>query len=115
MSAEEGHNSVGFLTYGPYLELLQGQYKFTLRYNGSNPRSSPLGWWDVSSVAIDGPIATGELLSSDKTSTLEVKFEVPEQLAGSSFEMRTFWEGEGQLFVHSVSIEKMRLAIGSPQ
>lgn len=105
MSATEGNNSEGFLTFGPYIKLPSGQYKFTLSYDGFDPDDSSLGWWDISSG--DEPFATGEILSSDKTSAIEVEFKVVEALADSNFEMRTFWEGEGRLSVHSISIEKM--------
>lgn len=106
MSAAEGRNSEGFLTFGPYIKLSHGWYKFTLSYDGSDPDGN-LGWWDISSVSMDRPLATGEILSGSQPSTIEVEFEVVETLAESELEMRTYWEGEGQLSVHAISIEKI--------
>jgi arabinofuranosyltransferase len=44
---ESQGNQVGFLTYGPYVSLSKGHYKFELVYEGNNSNGSNCSTWDV--------------------------------------------------------------------
>jgi len=101
--ASEG-TATGFLTYGPYINLLRGKYSFLINYIAQQNSQIEAGRWDVvvtnngkSETLIQGNLIPGNNYISGN-------FEIIEN--SSVVEVRTYYEGSGFLSIESINIKR---------
>jgi Family of unknown function (DUF6311) len=100
----------GYLGYGPYIRTSEGRYRFRLRY-ASDAEGRQVGTWDV--MLNDPPrrppvqIAAGPLVgTAGKEHVIVGEFDVAH--SGRLLEIRTLANGEGDLRLNGLTIEKLR-------
>lgn len=113
----------GYLTFGPYVVLEPGKYRFAVDYSSAAPDRATVGKWDVvltrggkitvlDSGAIRGTQARG--------ARLQGIFSVDHGEAAPSMELRTLSHGGSVLQIHRLQIDKYvcdlcgRTAMGAP-
>ena len=95
-------DSPGFVTFGPYVPLNQGEYKVTIRYTSSSPASEQIGIFDVSSPE-EGDFGSATLGGSDgQVADVTLNFAVGR--TGSRWEFRSSWLGNGNFEVKSITL-----------
>lgn len=101
-------NVTGMLSYGPYVELLPGRYRFSIHYQGDAPPERVLGKWDVQymhSSTQFSEMASGMLIGTDgKPGLVGGILEVPIGHTGR-WEIRTVLNGQGDVQLISLDIE----------
>lgn len=109
VSSDKG---AGYLTFGPYIQLPEGDYRFEISYKSSKPRATIVGNWDVA-VSIDGKverICAGDLLGTDGQISYIIKeFVVSSKVANHKFEIRSYHNGLGKLEVDKLTVKKVAL------
>ncbi|HEV2610854.1 MAG TPA: DUF6311 domain-containing protein [Noviherbaspirillum sp.] len=102
-------SQVGYLSYGPYLFLERGKYRFTLRYASSMDLTAVVGNWDVvlkDSANMLRTIDAGALYGTlSGQGTVDGNFSVEDR--GQILEVRTFFLGKSDLRIKDLSIEKL--------
>lgn len=96
-------NPSGFLTYGPYVHLLEGAYQFELAYSASAPSSH----WDVSISSPTGQpviLQKGELEPA-KAGRVTNSFVLDQE---AFVEIRAFYGGIGELSVQDITLKRLR-------
>ncbi len=100
----ESRSPAGFLTFGPYVPLMKGDYSFEINYLGkSQDDSSSVGTWDViiwrsgKSEEIQRGLLTGT--GSDK---IMGSFSVNDGCPPVTLEIRTYYYGKGTLQVDNI-------------
>ncbi|MFZ4814284.1 MAG: hypothetical protein ACOYL5_07105 [Phototrophicaceae bacterium] len=99
-----GTGSAGNLTFGPYVPLPAGEYRFALEYSVEPADLVSVGSWDVA-YWVDGQFSTLSQgrLSLDPTQLTET-FVLPEV---GLVEVRTFYENVGTLTIESLTISRV--------
>lgn len=102
----------GFLSFGPYIPLKTGKYKATIDFMSSNNVKDDVGFWDVNVFSQDirehkTLVAMNIINTDNQPSTMETIFEVTPELNNAEFEIRTFFNGKGQLTLKSIMLEKL--------
>lgn len=101
-------SGAGFLTFGPYINLIKGQYEIDIIYSSNTPQSQSLGYWD--SIGVD---ALGQQIklgsdsitgTSGNKTTIHYTIELTQNL--EKVEFRTFFNGKYDLNVHQISIKQ---------
>ena len=101
-------NKSGFLSYGPYITLPSGRYRYAIVYASASEINSPVGRWDV--VQGNGNGGTREMAASTLTGTAgkiqRVEGILHTEDPHAPVEIRTFFTGGGDLQVMSISLER---------
>jgi hypothetical protein len=96
---------VGYITYGPYIELGPGTYEAVIFYQGEGENAAEIVWkWDViiSKPASFDVVKEGFLSADNKS--INVNFEIYKK---SIIEVRTFYNGKGCLSVHAIRLRRV--------
>jgi hypothetical protein len=100
-------NGSGFVTYGPYILLPQGNYSFEIEYAGAPSASAAdIGSWDVAA----GPVVleNGVLPSTDgNREMLRGSFTFPPRLVRDLVEIRTFVRPDARLTIHGIELKRI--------
>lgn len=96
----------GYLTFGPYVELLAGNYKFNILYESSQNNNIEVGFWDIA--------INQEVISQDKiygTNSKEInivgQFTIPESSNKNIVEIRNYYNGTGDLTIKNLTITRV--------
>lgn len=94
----------GFVTFGPYVRLIPGNYSFKIEYSSSNPSDQVAGRWDVAINKGQNMLSEGALQGTDGRN---------EQLAGeflitdtTETEIRTYLNRGSALTIDKISISR---------
>jgi hypothetical protein len=102
-------DSSGIVTYGPYIQLPQGNYSFAIEYTGaSSALPADIGDWDI--VAYSGLIVLEKGVlpgTNGNRGTFRGTFTVPPKYIKDFVEIRTFVRPDAQLTIHSIEIERI--------
>jgi hypothetical protein len=106
--AEEASKK-GFLTYGPYVELLIGDYYFEIHYYAkSNGEGKDVGKWDIithTSNEIEKESTKKGLIEGDGNNIVSGVFKI--RKIGRT-EIRTYYKGRGTLRIDKIKIDRIR-------
>ncbi len=109
--AIETVDSAGFITYGPYAALEPGLYQFKITYSSQSPSSQTIGYWDVVmqlSTSIK-ELKSGLIYGTDgELSYIEKTFSVSKENSNGKVEIRSFYNGIGDLTVKKLDINRVR-------
>ena len=95
----------GFLSFGPYATLPPGRYHYGIRYASHSSGSHTVGSWDIVAGAVN--IRSGTLRGTEqRIERIEGTFEMGG--SGTPVEIRTFFEGDGDLQVIGIALERIR-------
>ena len=100
----------GFLTYGPYIQLLKGNYKFDISYISSEKNTTVVGAWDVSftSSQRSKQLKKGNLMGTDNQQGHIIKsFTISEKDSNENIEIRNVYNGVGDLAIKSLTITRL--------
>ncbi len=107
-TASEGADPAGYLTYGPYVFLLEGEYALTLEYESSAGQgdAAQANRFDISYDLGRSAIAETNLPPSDTNNgRLQYRFIVDRELSmRKQFECRVWYTGSGALRVKRLAI-----------
>ncbi|HEY0294149.1 MAG TPA: hypothetical protein VGC69_02305 [Bordetella sp.] len=99
--ADDGKDKEGFLTYGPYAQILPGHYKVTLWYASDTDDN----WWDSTELRDNQIVVTskgGLPNTHGQMRKLELDFVRAESV--KNFELRTYFAGKGRMSVHRAAM-----------
>lgn len=101
----------GFLTYGPYVRLPNGSYRFEIKYISKESNGTIVGYWDVvSSTSMDiaqypkGPIYG----TKGKLNKIVREFTILSDSLDERIEIRNYYNGVGDLTIKSLTITKIK-------
>jgi hypothetical protein len=97
----------GFVTYGPYIYLPQGNYSFEIEYTGTAPASATdVGTWDVYTVR--GRLGMGALPNTHgNRGTYRGTLTWPSEYVRDLFEIRTFARPDAGVTIHGIEIKRI--------
>jgi hypothetical protein len=110
-------DSSGIVTYGPYVQLPQGNYSFAIEYTGTSLAAESLaaeslaadiGDWDV--VAYSSLIVLGKGVlpgTNGNRGTLRGTFTVPPKYIKDFVEIRTFVQPDARLTIHGIELKRI--------
>ncbi|MBK7502870.1 MAG: hypothetical protein IPI14_09760 [Polaromonas sp.] len=97
----------GWLVFGPFVYLPEGQYKYAIDYNSSSASSTQVGNWDVT-LDNTTKLGFGELYGTvGKKQRIEGVINIAKSQSGHALEMRTQFIAKGDLQVLSTSLQKI--------
>jgi hypothetical protein len=97
---------VGIVSYGPWALLGSGSYRFSFDLEVSGDGAASVGAWDV--VANGSEVLFSEPLpAAPGSTTMTADVDIPADLAGGLFEVRTFSSGVGGFRLWNVSITQI--------
>lgn len=97
----------GWLSFGPFLSLPAGQYRYAFTYTSQAASDVHTGNWDIA-VENERILASGKLVGTQgKTQKIEGVLTITPENAGKSFEMRTYYLAKGDLQIVSSSLQKL--------
>ena len=97
----------GWLVFGPFVYLPEGQYRYAIDYNSSSDSSTPVGNWDVT-LDNTTKLGFGELYGTvGKKQRIEGVINIAKSQSGHALEMRTQFIAKGDLQVLSTSLQKI--------
>jgi hypothetical protein len=105
--AKAGIDKPGFLTYGPYIRLGPGAYHLKIEYSANPVNAADMGYWDIgrfNSPSKNVTLKKGPL-EAKEDGKVELNFTVPGN-GIEQFEIRSWFNGGGELTVKSVNIHK---------
>ncbi len=96
-------NFSGIFTFGPYVRLVEGQYKIKLHYNTNSFENK----WDIGySDGVNWVQLDGGILKADQ-SVLETDLRIDNSNKSYQIEVRTFFSNKGELTVDNLEIIKV--------
>ena len=104
-------DKAGYITFGPYIKLEEGDYKFNIAYISSEANNTSVGSWDV---AIELPnqvkvIKQGDLIGSNGSeSHITQTFNIPNEYNNRRVEIRNFYNGTGNLTIKSLTVTRVQ-------
>jgi hypothetical protein len=108
---KEGIDNAGHITYGPYIKLTEGSYKFDILYVSSETNTTVVGSWDIG-IALPKEI---KILKKDnligtnnKEGHVIQTFVIPKEYSNEKVEIRNFYNGVGDLTIKSLTITKVQ-------
>lgn len=110
IATESAHKS-GHITFGPYIPLSYGQYKLEIKYRSSLATNSTAGHWDVVAALSKEAkqMLAGKLEGTNNAVKLITgEFWVPNEVAEEKFEFRTYYQGQGDLVIESMTLTKLQ-------
>ncbi|KAF5300563.1 hypothetical protein FQR65_LT19350 [Abscondita terminalis] len=95
-----------FLTYGPYINLPKGSYRFLINYISDSPLNLPAATWDVSGVK-SGPISQGTIPSTHKKNKIvEGKFIINKSHDNDTYEIRVYFHSGHEFIINNIKLIK---------
>ena len=97
----------GWLSFGPFLLLPAGQYRYIFTYTSKASPDTQVGNWDIV-LENEKKLVSGKLTGTQGNSQkIEGVLTIAPQDAGKPFEMRTFYLAKGDLQLISSSLQKV--------
>jgi hypothetical protein len=104
--AEQNADKLGFINYGPYAPLRNGQYEVTLTYRSTGMASETIGLFDVFNDTTGVQISQIPLHGTNNVSQeLKLEFKV-DKWKLNLFEFRAHWNGSSNLEVQKIFLKK---------
>lgn len=99
-------DKAGYLTFGPYIELLAGNYKFNILYESSQNNNIEVGFWDI---AINQEVINQDKIygTNSKEINLILQFTIPESSNKNIVEIRNYYNGTGDLTIKNLTITRV--------
>lgn len=107
-AASPSESQQGFLTFGPYIPLAEGRYRFKVIVEAYGLEGMPIGWIDVYIHKKNVTLFKHDIFTSKESQSLDGIFEIDAATSKSAIEVRTFYHGHGELKVHSIAIENLK-------
>jgi hypothetical protein len=104
--ADSQRDKSGYLTFGPYIELLAGNYKFNILYESSQNNNIEVGFWDI---AINQEVINQDKIygTNSKEINLILQFTIPESSNKNIVEIRNYYNGTGDLTIKNLTITRV--------
>jgi hypothetical protein len=97
----------GWLSFGPFLSLPVGQYRYSLNYSSNDVSSVQTGNWEIV-LENEKILKSGKLIGTQgSVHRIEGIFSIDAQDAGKPFEFRTFYLAKGDLQIVNSSLQKL--------
>jgi hypothetical protein len=97
----------GWLSFGPFLSLPEGKYKYAIAYSSDISAATHTGNWEIV-LENEKILLSGKLVGTlGKAQRIEGTFNIEAQDAGKRFEIRTFYLAKGDLQISNTSLQKM--------
>jgi hypothetical protein len=104
-----GIDKVGYITFGPYIQLVTGKYNFNIAYISSESNTTVVGNWDAV-LALPKQVKIlkkGNLIgTNNKESHIIQSFTIPKEYSNEKIEIRNFYNGLGDLTIKSLTITR---------
>jgi uncharacterized MnhB-related membrane protein len=102
-------NSSGTVTYGPYIQIAQGNYSFEIEYAGvSSTSATDIGDWDVAVSPSAVVLEKGSLPSTNgNRGTLRGTFTLPPRYVKDTVEIRTYVRPGASLTIHGIELKRI--------
>jgi hypothetical protein len=98
-------NEAGWLSFGPFIALPIGQYRYTLSYVSQTSASVHTGNWEAV-LENKKILSTGKLVGTQgQVQKIEGTFSIDAQDAGKPYELRTFYLAKGDLQIVNSSLQ----------
>lgn len=95
----------GWLSFGPFLSLPAGKYRYSISYASNVSVDIHTGNWEIV-LENEKILTSGKLVGTlGKTQRIEGVFNIEAQDAGKPFEMRTYYLAKGDLQIVSSSLQ----------
>ena len=100
-------SEAGWLSFGPFLALPAGKYRYSITYSSDVLPNTETGNWEII-LENKKILKSGKLIGTQgQPQRIEGVFDLEAQDAGKSFEMRTFYLAKGDLQIISSSLQKL--------
>ena len=97
----------GWLSFGPFLSLPTGEYRYSITYSSNISSDTHTGNWDIV-LENEKTLSAGKLMGTQgQPKRIEGVFNIDAKDAGKPFELRTFYLAKGDLQLISSSLQKM--------
>jgi Family of unknown function (DUF6311) len=97
----------GWLSFGPFLSLPKGEYRYSITYSSDTSSETHTGNWEIV-LENEKILKSGKLVGTEgKIQRVEGIFTIEAQDAGKPFEIRTFYLAKGDLQIVNSSLQKM--------
>jgi Family of unknown function (DUF6311) len=97
----------GWLSFGPFLSLPVGQYRYSLNYSSNDVSSVQTGNWEIV-LENEKILKSGKLIGTQgSVQRIEGIFSIDAQDAGKPFEFRTFYLAKGDLQIVNSALQKL--------
>jgi len=97
----------GWLSFGPFLSLPIGEYRYSMTYSSNISAETHTGNWEIV-LENEKILKSGKLMGTQgKAQRIEGTFSIEAQDAGKPFEIRTFYLAKGDLQIVNSSLQKM--------
>jgi Family of unknown function (DUF6311) len=104
--APRSATEAGWLSFGPFLSLPVGKYRYSINYSSNVAPESHTGNWEIV-LENEKILGSGKLIGTQgKIQRIEGIFDIEAQDAGKPFEMRTFYLAKGDLQIVNSSLQK---------
>ena len=106
----QGEDKAGHLTFGPYATLPSGEYEMKIEYISSLSTSEIAGYWDIVSLTKSGSkiLKRDNISGTNKNSMSVVSNFTWSELHKSKIEIRSFYNGVGDLTIKSLTIQRIK-------
>ncbi len=109
--AKSDKDKAGYITFGPYMKLEEGNYKFDISYISSEVNATVVGTWDVGIALPKGfkELKKNNLIgTSNQEGHIVQYFTIPNEYSNEKIEIRNFYNGIGDLTIKSLTITKVQ-------
>jgi hypothetical protein len=97
----------GWLSFGPFLSLPTGAYRYSITYSSNISSDTHTGNWEIV-LENEKILKSGKLVGTQgEIQRVEGIFNIDAQDAGKPFELRTFYLAKGDLQIANSSLQKM--------
>lgn len=97
----------GFINFGPYLSMRQGNYEVEFSYKSDAEIKSSIGWIDVYDANTATQLIKAELNGTDNiVDVLKLKFQLT-QWRSNSIEFRMHWDGISNLELQDITLKRV--------
>ncbi len=103
-----GQDRPTFLSFGPYVSLPKGRYRFELVYSSTGGRNQHVGDWDIVSNSGTEPLSGPSTLNGTdgKPATIAGMLNIGSLKDGHRVEIRTTFAGVAPMTIERINIEK---------
>lgn len=106
-SARPNIDKQGFINFGPYLSMREGDYEVLFSYRSDAGYKNSIGWIDVYDAnAANQLIKTKLNGTNNNVDVLKVKFKLTEWKS-NSIEFRMYWDGASNLELRDVTLNRV--------
>jgi Family of unknown function (DUF6311) len=105
--APRSPTEAGWLSFGPFLSLPAGQYRYAITYSSHASEAIQTGNWDIV-LENEKILKSGKLVGTQGLKQrIEGVFNIDAQDAGKQFEIRTYYLAKGDLQILNSSLQKL--------